>query len=66
VGLWEHQKQFVKLAFDSHLGPHGARLILADQVGLSKTIQLAMAAQLMALSEDRPVLILAPKPLIWQ
>jgi hypothetical protein len=66
VGLWEHQKHFVKLAFDAHLGPHGARLILADQVGLGKTIQLAMAAQLMALAGARPVLILAPKPLIWQ
>ena len=44
----------------------GARFVLADQVGLGKTIQLAMAAQLMALAGDRPVLILAPKPLIWQ
>jgi hypothetical protein len=66
AGLWEHQKHFVKLAFDAHLGPHGARFVLADQVGLGKTIQLAMAAQLMALSGSRPVLILAPKPLVWQ
>jgi PLD-like domain len=42
-GLWEHQKVFVKLAFDAHRGPHGARLILADMVGLGKTLQLAMA-----------------------
>ena len=66
VGLWEHQKHFVKLAFDAHLGPHGARFILADQVGLGKTIQLAMSAQLMALSGDKPVLVLVPKPLVWQ
>jgi superfamily II DNA or RNA helicase len=66
AGLWEHQKHFVKLAFDAHLGPHGARFVLADQVGLGKTIQLAMAAQLMALCGEKPVLILAPKPLIWQ
>lgn len=66
AGLWGHQKHFVKLAFDAHLGPHGARFVLADQVGLGKTIQLAMAAQLMALTGDRPVLILVPKPLIWQ
>ncbi|MCU0833524.1 MAG: phospholipase D-like domain-containing protein [Chromatiaceae bacterium] len=66
VGLWEHQKHFVKLAFDAHLGAHGARFVLADQVGLGKTIQLAMAAQLMALSGEKPVLVLAPKPLIWQ
>ena len=68
VGLWEHQKHFVKLAFDAHRGPHGARLVLADQVGLGKTLQLAMAAQLMALVGDGPVLVLAPKPLLrqWQ
>lgn len=66
VGLWEHQKYFVKLAFDAHLGPHGARFVLADQVGLGKTLQLAMAAELMALAGDKPVLVLAPKPLIWQ
>ena len=46
--------------------PQGARFVLADQVGLGKTLQLAMAAQLMALTGSRPVLILAPKPLLWQ
>ena len=68
VGLWEHQKHFVKLAFDAHRGPHGARFVLADQVGLGKTLQLAMAAQLMALVGDGPVLVLVPKPLLrqWQ
>ena len=66
VGLWEHQKHFVKLAFDAHRGTHGARFVLADQVGLGKTLQLAMAAQLMALIGDRPVLVLAPKSLVWQ
>ena len=68
TGLWEHQKHFVKLVFDAHRGPHGARFVLADQVGLGKTLQLAMAAQLMALVGDGPVLILAPKPLLrqWQ
>ena len=68
VGLWEHQKHFVKLAFDAHRGPHGARCVLADQVGLGKTLQLAMAAQLMALAGERPVLVLAPKTLVrqWQ
>ena len=68
AGLWEHQKHFVKLAFDAHRGPHGARFVLADQVGLGKTLQLAMAAQLMALAGDGPVLVLAPKPLLrqWQ
>lgn len=44
----------------------GARLVLADQVGLGKTVQLAMAALLMALEESGPILVLAPKPLLQQ
>jgi hypothetical protein len=67
AGLWEHQKFFVKLAFDAHLHqPGGARFVLADQVGLGKTIQLAIAAELMALTGEKPVLVLAPKTLVWQ
>jgi hypothetical protein len=67
AGLWEHQKYFVKLAFDAHLyTPGGARFVLADQVGLGKTVQLAMAAELMALVGDKPILVLAPKTLVWQ
>lgn len=66
-GLWPHQKYFASLALERHrLG--GARLILADQVGLGKTVQLAMAALLMALEEPEggPILVLAPKPLLQQ
>ncbi|MGH9967263.1 MAG: phospholipase D-like domain-containing anti-phage protein [Pyrinomonadaceae bacterium] len=67
AGLWEHQKFFVKLAFDAHLhNTGGARFVLADQVGLGKTVQLAMAAELMALTGSHPVLVLAPKALLWQ
>ena len=52
-GLWPHQKYFAQLALERHrLG--GARLVLADQVGLGKTVQLAMAALLMALEDDGP------------
>jgi superfamily II DNA or RNA helicase len=65
-GLWEHQKYFVKLAFDAHRGPFGARYLLADMVGLGKTVQLALAAMLMALHGDGPILVLAPKALVWQ
>ena len=65
-GLWPHQKCFINLAFNEHRTSHGARLILADMVGLGKTLQLAMAAQLMALVGTKPILILAPKTLIWQ
>jgi hypothetical protein len=66
-GLWPHQKYFASLALERHrLG--GARLVLADQVGLGKTIQLAMAAMLMALDDPDggPILVLAPKPLLQQ
>jgi hypothetical protein len=66
-GLWPHQKYFAQLALQRHrLG--GARLLLADQVGLGKTIQLAMAALLMALDDPDggPILVLAPKPLLQQ
>jgi hypothetical protein len=66
-GLWPHQKYFAQLALERHrLG--GARLVLADQVGLGKTIQLAMAALLMALEDPDggPMLVLAPKPLLQQ
>lgn len=66
LGLWEHQKYFVDLAFNDHQKPYGARYVLADQVGLGKTIQLALAAQLMALWGDKPVLIIVPKTLVWQ
>ncbi len=65
-GLWEHQKFFVNLAFQAHRGPHGARFLLADMVGLGKTLQLALSAELMALYGERPVLIIVPKPLLWQ
>lgn len=67
VGLWEHQKYFVKTAFDAHRGPlKKARFVLADQVGLGKTIQLAMTAQLIALTGSKPILIICPKTLVWQ
>ena len=66
-GLWPHQKYFAILALERHrLG--GARLVLADQVGLGKTLQLAMAALLMAMEDPQggPILVLAPKPLLQQ
>ena len=67
VGLWQHQKYFVKTVFDAHQGPTGqARFVLADQVGLGKTLQLAMAAELMALTGHNPILVICPKTLMWQ
>lgn len=64
-GLWAHQKYFIKLAFDAHkMG--GARFILADQVGLGKTVQLALSAMLMVLHGKKPALVIVPKPLTMQ
>ncbi len=64
-GLWAHQKFFIRLAFDEHQRG-GARFVLADQVGLGKTIQLALAAKLMVLWGGGRVLILVPKPIAQQ
>ncbi len=66
LGLWEHQKYFINLAFEEHKKPYGARFVLGDTVGLGKTIQLAMSAQLMALYGNKPILVVAPKTLLWQ
>jgi SNF2 family DNA or RNA helicase len=65
-GLWPHQKYFVQLAFDAHRNEKGARFVLADQVGLGKTVQLAMTAQLIALVSDKPILIGVPATLMQQ
>lgn len=67
-GLWEHQKNFIDRVFKEHKKAYGARYILADEVGLGKTAQLAMSAELMALYGDKPVLIIVPKTLLeqWQ
>ncbi len=65
-GLWAHQKYFVMRAFEEHKSRGGARLLLADMVGLGKTLQLAMSVKLMALYGDKPVLIIVPKTLLFQ
>ncbi len=66
LGLWEHQKNFIHLAFEQHKKNHGARLVLADMVGLGKTVQLAISAKLMALWGEKPILIIVPKTLLCQ
>lgn len=63
--LWNHQKYFIKMVFEEHL-KDGARYILADGVGLGKTAQLAIIAELIALVDDKPVLIIVPKTLLYQ
>lgn len=68
LGLWEHQKYFIEKIYNDHKKFAGARYVLADPVGLGKTLQLAVSAQLMALYGDKPVLIIVPKTLMkqWQ
>ena len=62
------QRAFVAL-FLEHRETFGkARLLLADEVGLGKTLSLAAAAMVSALLNDGPVLILCPSTLTiqWQ
>lgn len=72
-GFWEHQKYFIKKAFDEHrrysgLPGRGARYLLADGVGLGKTLQLGGLAKLIGTLDDDPILIVAPKAVVsqWQ
>jgi len=72
-GFWDHQKYFIKKAFDEHrryttLPGRGARYLLADGVGLGKTLQLDGLAKLIGTFEDDPILIVAPKAVVsqWQ
>jgi superfamily II DNA or RNA helicase len=68
VGLAPHQKAFVSAVMKEIETFGNARFLLADDVGLGKTVQLGMAAELIALAAHKPVLVLAPKNLLiqWQ
>tara|TARA_R110002126_G_scaffold146224_23_gene292201 strand:+ start:1451 stop:4174 length:2724 start_codon:yes stop_codon:yes gene_type:complete len=62
------QRSFVTL-FLEHREIYGkARLLLADEVGVGKTLSMATSALVSALLDDGPVLILAPSTLTiqWQ
>ena len=67
-GLRNYQQQFVEQVFRHHVEGNGARFLLADQVGLGKTPQMALAAALIGLHSQKPVLIVVPKTLVeqWQ
>ena len=72
-GFWEHQKYFIKKVFDEHrryasMAGRGARYLLADGVGLGKTLQMGGIAKLIGTLDDDPVLIIAPKAVVsqWQ
>jgi len=62
------QRSFVTM-FLEHREIYGkARLLLADEVGVGKTLSMAASALVSALLEDGPVLILTPSTLMiqWQ
>lgn len=60
------QRSFVTM-FLEHRETFGqARLLLADEVGLGKTLSLAASAMVSALLDDGPVLILCPSTLTLQ
>lgn len=60
------QRSFVAM-FLRHREVYGkARLLLADEVGVGKTLSMAVSALLSALLGDGAILILAPATLTWQ
>lgn len=72
-GFWDHQKYFIKKAFDEHRlytgqPGRGARYLLADGVGLGKTLQLGGLAKLIGTLDKEPILIIVPKAVAsqWQ
>lgn len=60
------QKRFVRTCLDQHQRHGQARCLLADDVGLGKTLSLGAATLVLGLLVDKPVLILAPGALVWQ
>jgi len=64
--LQSWQRAFVTM-FLKHRETYGkARLLLADEVGVGKTLSLAASAMISALLDDGPVLILCPSTLTFQ
>ena len=64
--LYPWQKNFVALV-QLHRQRHGkARLLIADEVGLGKTMSLGMSALVLALLDPGPVLLLVPATLTMQ
>jgi hypothetical protein len=60
------QKRFVQSCVEDRRLHGKGRYLLADDVGLGKTLSMAAAALVLSLLDDKPVLILAPATLIWQ
>jgi SNF2 family DNA or RNA helicase len=60
------QRSFVSI-FLKHRQIYGkARLLLADEVGVGKTLSLGASAMISALLDEKPVLILCPSTLTFQ
>lgn len=60
------QKRFVQVCLDHQRMFGRARFLIADDVGLGKTLSMGAATLVLSLLTDRPVLILAPSTLVWQ
>ena len=60
------QKRFVQTCVDDWKIYGKARFVIADDVGLGKTLSMAAAAIVLSILSDKPVLILAPATLTWQ
>jgi superfamily II DNA or RNA helicase len=60
------QRAFVGLFLEHRETYHSARFILADEVGVGKTLSLATSAMVGCLLSDGPALILAPATLCQQ
>ena len=60
------QKEFVRIFIDHDQKYGAARLLLADEVGVGKTLSMASVGALSVLMEHGPTLILCPATLIWQ
>lgn len=65
-GLKPWQQAFVGMFLESRATYGVARFILADEVGVGKTLSLATAAMVSCLLGDGPALILAPSTLCQQ
>jgi len=60
------QKRFVETCVEDFQLHGSARYLIADDVGLGKTLSMAAAALVLSMLDNCPVLILAPSTLIWQ
>jgi superfamily II DNA or RNA helicase len=64
--LRPRQKRCVQTCIEDWKLYGKARYLIADDVGLGKTLSMAAAPLVLSLLDNRPVLILAPATLVWQ